>query len=736
MKARTKLYLSLFVAVVFFLMIPLGVWANSVYIKPTVNQLLGDDGRFENQPPTGIFNITLNANGGALGGDGTVTVSAGEKLTMPSDVPTNGNLHFEGWCLDNTGRVSWDFNDPVYSDMILYAKYNDGIRFYETTDKSMTILSDAAKYNASREEDIKSKILSVVKAKLGRESIDVIIDSMGTLKRDANGDYSVGQHNVTLRAYSDNITKSYDYTVNVLDGGSQRVFLRVKAGVKDLGSFASGYFSETKEMSVTLDNFFDLGQNTVLTDYKITNAAARNLKGMPKELLSLSNKLKEFSDPFLIRNNTGSEIYFTPTDSSAVYIIINENGSVAEGYNGPDSVIIDSENYNFENRLKSASSIFMSDRKLSDGQYLYVIGGGAGKGNYYVDKNTITAASTYDYDGRKFAYATMMYRVGNVIQISYGGDNTLLTEAYENQSPYVLSGLTEITLSKGQTIDSSSTLKELKAYDDNGGTWGVDKLIDVSTRLDFKVAKLENSTDNPDDYTFSETSVTNAEIGYYCAKITLIDDVSPSKNSVWYRKIYVGERNNYSQYTYNNTENYFMHNLSSGGVKFNTLYGGAQTAVYVYDSSGSTYVSNGAIQWCAVLLLKSDGTVVYGMGALGTLYTGADGSFHGRDGERPDGRYVGDVPVKNNMIKNLLVYLYPEKYADTSAVTNAIVKEFIRTGGYTDDDAVNGDYYVVVYPNNSDDQASRDFGWEFVERQRLTPNLKMNIKGGGVLIGE
>ncbi len=53
-----------------------------------------------------------------------VEVEEGDAVARP-DAPTNGDMIFGGWCTTVEGATEWDFDTPVISDLILYAKWTE-----------------------------------------------------------------------------------------------------------------------------------------------------------------------------------------------------------------------------------------------------------------------------------------------------------------------------------------------------------------------------------------------------------------------------------------------------------------------------------------------------------------------------------------------------------------------------------------------------------------------------------
>ena len=68
------------------------------------------------------YQITFDSNGGSAVASETVT--SGGTVTQPTD-PTLADHTFAGWFLDPTFTQAYDFTAPVYTNLVLYAKWEE-----------------------------------------------------------------------------------------------------------------------------------------------------------------------------------------------------------------------------------------------------------------------------------------------------------------------------------------------------------------------------------------------------------------------------------------------------------------------------------------------------------------------------------------------------------------------------------------------------------------------------------
>ena len=90
----------------------------------TGNMILYAGWRDENDPAS-TFSVEFQTNGGTpvLG----QTVEYGKTVQIPS-IPIKANYKFDGWYSDDSLTTEYDFSAPVYSNLVLYAKWiADGV---------------------------------------------------------------------------------------------------------------------------------------------------------------------------------------------------------------------------------------------------------------------------------------------------------------------------------------------------------------------------------------------------------------------------------------------------------------------------------------------------------------------------------------------------------------------------------------------------------------------------------
>lgn len=76
------------------------------------------------------YKVSFKSNGGDV--LETQTIEGGNKVIQPSD-PTKYGVLFDGWYTDSTLKSKYDFNTPVNSNMILYARWKSDYKNTTTT---------------------------------------------------------------------------------------------------------------------------------------------------------------------------------------------------------------------------------------------------------------------------------------------------------------------------------------------------------------------------------------------------------------------------------------------------------------------------------------------------------------------------------------------------------------------------------------------------------------------------
>jgi len=71
------------------------------------------------------YTVTFDLNGG-IGDVASQTIEIGQKLSVPSDVPTKDGEVFEGWSTSKSCDEYYDLSTPLNSSLTLYACYKEG----------------------------------------------------------------------------------------------------------------------------------------------------------------------------------------------------------------------------------------------------------------------------------------------------------------------------------------------------------------------------------------------------------------------------------------------------------------------------------------------------------------------------------------------------------------------------------------------------------------------------------
>ena len=79
------------------------------------------------------FTVTFNSKGGSNVA-AIEKVAAGKTITKPTDDPTKTGFVFDGWYKEDACTNAWDFaSDVVTSDITLYAKWTEEVKFFTVT---------------------------------------------------------------------------------------------------------------------------------------------------------------------------------------------------------------------------------------------------------------------------------------------------------------------------------------------------------------------------------------------------------------------------------------------------------------------------------------------------------------------------------------------------------------------------------------------------------------------------
>lgn len=152
----------------------------------------------------------------------------------------------------------------------------------------------------------------------------------------------------------------------------------------------------------------------------------------------------------------------------------------------------------------------------------------------------------WDIDGRQMTYMDGMYRYGNMVRITR--NNEVVTEAYENQLPYIMKGTEAYQVVVNTALTKEDLLKDVAFYDDNG-TFAPDVQTD-------KVAI--------DDVSFN--AINTAQTGDYTVKYIVTDATDSSLKYEYERTVTVILPEHYVQFgnqLYNEPK--FMYNQQNAG---------------------------------------------------------------------------------------------------------------------------------------------------------------------------
>ncbi|MCL2333780.1 MAG: InlB B-repeat-containing protein [Candidatus Methanoplasma sp.] len=93
-------------------------WYPSIPIGETTGVISGNWEVISSQPKA--YKVTFS-NGGQ---SNSVTVNSGDTVSRPAD-PIQDGYEFKGWFTSATGGSQWDFGTPIYSNIILYAQWEE-----------------------------------------------------------------------------------------------------------------------------------------------------------------------------------------------------------------------------------------------------------------------------------------------------------------------------------------------------------------------------------------------------------------------------------------------------------------------------------------------------------------------------------------------------------------------------------------------------------------------------------
>ena len=138
-------------------------------------------------------------------------------------------------------------------------------------------------------------------------------------------------------------------------------------------------------------------------------------------------KIRDYDDPFLLKNVSKNPMTVNLQDTAATYLVFEKGGKVVWGYEGVMAYTMD-ENNMFPTRLEVPTTF-----EIPVGGYALVVGY-TQNGNWYAYSVDGKAVAAGDYWGDKdignMTYMDGMYRYGNMVRITKGGE--VITDAYVN----------------------------------------------------------------------------------------------------------------------------------------------------------------------------------------------------------------------------------------------------------------------------------------------------------------
>ena len=82
------------------------------------------------------YTVAFDTDGGSA--ISSVTVKKGKNVKMPQEDPVKEGYTFDGWYLDKGKTEKYDFEDPVYTDVTIYAKWNQAQDVNTTQEQNTT----------------------------------------------------------------------------------------------------------------------------------------------------------------------------------------------------------------------------------------------------------------------------------------------------------------------------------------------------------------------------------------------------------------------------------------------------------------------------------------------------------------------------------------------------------------------------------------------------------------------
>lgn len=487
-------------------------------------------------PQKVTYQVTFDSQGGSA--VEKQTVEKGGKVTEPAE-PSYDKHEFIGWYKESACTNEWKFaEDTVNSDITLYAKWEKvPAEITWEVGEMPVIYSDAALYNKTRAtEDVFTGLLSgCVTAKEDGVALQTIVGDIGGLARnEETGLIEAKDYTITYQAQdSEGKVLEKEVTLTVKDAEKTNYYVEFKS--------ARG----GKGMEEVVGTRIRVAENMYFESTE-TGELPEALKNPHAE-----GKLADYDDPFILKNISDKPMTVNLQDSSATYLVFEKGGKVVWGFEGVMAYVIDKDNM-FPTKTDKPTAFEVP----AEGYALVV--GYTQNGNWYAhstDGKKVEAgdywgdkeiSNMWDIDGRQMTYMDGMYRYGNMVRITR--HNEVVTEAYENQLPYIMKGTEAYQVVVNTALTKEDLLKDVAFYDDNG-TFAPDVQTD-------KVAI--------DDVSFN--AINTAQTGDYTVKYIVTDATDSSLKYEYERTVTVILPEHYVQFgnqLYNEPK--FMYNQQNAG---------------------------------------------------------------------------------------------------------------------------------------------------------------------------
>lgn len=323
--------------------------------------------------------------------------------------------------------------------------------------ETYVLTNDIVKFRRDRESLVQEEISKLVTATYNGAEVTVIAVATSLPTLDENNLYTIGEVTVTYRArVNKDLTEETTLTINIVDGKEvDYYFLGLQsanyATPETVGGNANWKGGEG--IRVSKDNFFTLNNGTEL----------------PENLL-VEGKLIDLDDAFTLHNTSNNNITFKNNEITGVHIQMDAAGRVKMMYEG-----IQNDHWTTEGKFKLTPALFgETDVVLAPGDFYLVVGYTPEFGNYYTEA---AGAEFHWRDGRFVARATiggLRLQASHVAKIVQG--ETLITDAYENQAPYLSKTVDSVFVPQGIEPTKEMLLEGIEFKDDNG-VWSLADVV-------------------------------------------------------------------------------------------------------------------------------------------------------------------------------------------------------------------------------------------------------------------